>query len=73
MSHPCDTAHKATTAMHPAQSWRDGWDDAVQGQPHGATHLYEGHSALLYSDGYACGCVRRRAVLWVRNDEPAAL
>jgi len=50
----------ATTAMHPAQSWRDGWNDAVDGQPHNPRQ-YTGDSELLYSDGYACGSVRRRS------------
>jgi hypothetical protein len=76
-THPCDTAHKATVAMHPAQSWRDGWDDAVQGLPFGTTQdgyrtihgkLRASTSEMYYADGYSCGSVRRQSIKWIRND-----
>lgn len=57
---PPRTSQCITTAMHPAQSWRDGWDDGVYGQPHNPRQ-YTGDSLLLYSDGYACGSVKRRS------------
>ena len=54
----------ATKEMHPAQSWRDGWDDAANRRPFGHTQngyrtvRGESHSEMLYADGYANGGVR---------------
>lgn len=68
----CNTAHHATTAMHPAQSWRDGWNDAVDGNPFGTTQdgysMGDNVSRGYYADGYSNGSIRRRAFVWVRND-----
>lgn len=54
----------ATKNMHPAQSWRDGWDDAANGRQFGHTQngyqtvRGDSHSQMLYADGYANGSVR---------------
>lgn len=58
----------ATTAMHPAQSWRDGYNDGVRGQAEGTTQngyrTVRGDSAseLYYFDGYNCGSIKYREV-----------
>jgi hypothetical protein len=61
--------HRATVGMHPAQSWRDGWDDGRNGLPYNEGH-YKDDSALLYGDGYNVGSIRRRE-LNGNKDRPA--
>lgn len=60
-AHGDNRDHIPFTAMHPAQSWRDGYSDGANGKPYGHSWQYSGDSELLYSDGYAVGSVKRHS------------
>ena len=52
----------ATVAMHPRQSWRDGYNDGVQNRFGNSPYPVDGDSDLYYWDGYNVGSVKRREV-----------
>lgn len=58
--------NRATPAMHFSQSWRDGWNDAVQSLP---CNVEQYEKDLYYFDGWHCGNVRLRDSLMAQPPE----